>query len=162
MEVKGAESMVKRYGVLTVFIFIHIMAGSLVGSFFPPGPWLEQLVKPPFYPPAIVFPVVWTLLYASMGVSLWVFWLVDGSDKGQGYLWYSAQLVVNLLFTPLMFGLQSTMLGSLDTLILVLFLGKTITLFYRFSPKAACILLPYFLWTCFASVLAISLWVLNG
>lgn len=162
MEVKGAEFMAKRYGMLAVFIFIHIIAGSLVGSFFPPGPWVEQLVKPSFYPPAIAFPVVWTILYALMGVSLWLFWIADGSGKRQGYVWYSAQLAVNLLFTPLMFGLQSTLLGSLDTLVLLLLLGKTMTLFYRYSQTAAYLLLPYFLWTCFASVLAITLWVLNG
>lgn len=154
--------MVKRYGVLAVFIFIHIIAGSLIGSFFPPGAWVEQLVKPSFYPPAIAFPVVWTILYASMGFSLWFYWIADGSHKRHGYLWYTAQLVVNLLFTPLMFGLQSTLLGSLDTLILVGLLGKTVTYFYRYSQLAAYLLLPYLVWACFASILAISLWVLNG
>lgn len=153
---------VRQYGVLVLFAVGHILAGSMTGWFFPPGVWVEQLIKPVFYPPAIAFPLVWTILYALMGVSLWLFQFSEGTGKQEGYAWYGAQLMANLLFTPLMFGLQSTLLGSLDALALLLLLSMTIRSFHHHSRGAAYLLVPYWLWTAFASVLALSLWRLNS
>lgn len=157
----GTHNNVKRYGVLILFACGHVLVGSMTGWLFPPGIWVEQLIKPAFYPPALAFPVVWTMLYILMGVSLWLFWCSQGTGKRQGYFWYVTQLAVNLLFTPLMFGLQSTTLGSLDAFALLLLLSMTIRSFHRHSRWAAYLLAPYWLWAGFASVLAVTLWWLN-
>lgn len=150
-----------RYWVLVGLMIAHIFGGALMGRLFPPGAWVEGLSKPVFYPPALAFPVVWTTLYALMGLSLWFFWSADGHNKRWGYYSYAAQLCTNYLFTPLMFGLQSTFLGFMDVLLLIVLLGVTIRTFHRHSPKAAYLLIPYFVWTCFALILATTLWRLN-
>lgn len=152
----------RRYALLAALIGLHVLAGFLAGFFFPAGPWVEQLVKPAFYPPAVAFPIVWTMLYALMGASLWLFILSERPNKGPALALYGVQMAVNLSFTPLMFGLQSTLLGFLNVLALVPLVALTIIRFHRFSRGAALILVPYLGWISFALVLAGSLWWLNG
>ncbi len=151
----------KRLSICAGFMAFHTLAGALMGSLFPPGDWVKQLVKPAFYPPPIAFPIAWTFLYGLMGISLWLFWSSAESRKRKGLFWYASQLSVNFLFTPLMFGLQSTLLGLIDILILLPILHITILAFYRSSPKAAYLLIPYSLWVFYALALALSLWLLN-
>lgn len=146
---------------LLLLVAIHISLGSLVGALFPPGAWLESLIKPGFYPPTWAFPVAWTFLYACMGASLW---FVVRSRQGPKRLalWvYSSQLAVNLAYTPLCFGLESTLLGLLDVSLLLIILLATMIQFRKISLTAAALLVPYLLWVSFALVLSISIWELN-
>ena len=151
----------KSQSILVGLVALHILAGFLTGHFFPPGSWVEQLTKPSFYPPPLAFPVVWTILYALMGVSVWLFLCSEKQGKGQTLSIYASQLTVNLLFTPLMFGLRSTFLGFLDVLILLPLIIATIFFFYKFSPRAALLQIPYLAWVSFALILSFSLWRLN-
>jgi tryptophan-rich sensory protein len=151
----------KQLSTCAGFVAFHILAGSLIGFFFPSGDWVNKLVKPDFYPPSMIFPIAWTFLYALMGVSLWLFWSSAKSGKGTGLFWYANQLSVNFLFSPLMFGLQSTLLGLINIIILLPLIGVTMLKFYRGSPKAAYLLIPYLLWVIFALALSFNLWILN-
>lgn len=148
--------------LLIGLVVFHVFAGFLAGHFFPPGPWVEQLSKPSFYPPPLAFPVVWSLLYALMGVSVWLLLQSDRQGKGKALVLYASQLTVNLLFTPLMFGLRNVFLGFLDVLILLPLLVATIVVLYRFSPRASLLQIPYLLWVGFALTLSFSLWRLNS
>lgn len=139
----------------------HVFAGFLIGRFFPAGEWVDQLAKPVFYPPTWAFPVAWTILYALMGVALWVFLRAPHGNKRLPLALYLVQLAVNLLYTPLCFGLESTLLGLMIVTVLWLLLAATITVFHRISRLSAWLLLPYFLWVSFALVLSQSLWRLN-
>ncbi len=152
----------KSKALLISLVALHIFAGFLAGSFFPPGPWVEQLSKPSFYPPPLAFPVVWSLLYALMGGSVWLLLHSDKQGKGKALLLYTSQLAVNLLFTPLMFGLRNVFLGFLDVLILLPLLVVTIVVLYKFSPRASLLQIPYLLWVGFALILSFSLWRLNS
>lgn len=146
---------------LLALVAAHVFGGMLVGRFFPAGPWVEQLTKPGFYPPGWAFPVAWTILYAMMGTSLFVFLRVSGRGRGLPLGLYCSQLVVNYLFTPLCFGLQSTLLGFIDVALLWGLLVATILSFLHASKLAAVLLMPYLLWVSFALVLAYELWKLN-
>lgn len=151
----------RSYGLLAGLVALHVLTGFLVGHFFPPGYFVEQLIKPSFYPPALAFPVVWTLLYALMGVSVWLFLRSGKTGKGKLLTLYLVHFSVNLMFTPLMFGLRSTFWGFIDVLILLPLLAATIVNLYKFTPRGALIQIPYFLWVCFALVLSFRLWRLN-
>jgi len=157
----GRNIGLKQLGICALFMALHVLAGSLTGYFFPSGDWVEGLVKPAFYPPSMLFPIAWTGLYALMGMSLWLFWFSTDSNRKTGLLWYAGQLGVNLLFSPLTFGLQSTLLGLIDVLVLLPLICLTMMAFYRVSKKAAYLLIPYLSWVIFALALALSLWILN-
>jgi benzodiazapine receptor len=125
--------------------------------------WYQMLDKPPFNPPNWVFMPVWTLLYLLMGVSLFLVWREKMSYKvvriGLGL--FFVQLLLNLLWTILFFGMRSTLAGLVDIVVLWIFILLTMLAFYGVSRTAGLLLLPYFLWVGFATVLNFSLWKLN-
>ena len=114
--------------------------------------WIE---KPWFYPPEILFPIVWTALFTLMGVAL--FLIVRSDERGSAFslalLAFAIQFGLNLSWTPFFFGLQRPDLGFLIILLLWLAIVGTIILFLRISRIAGLLLVPYLLWVSFATVL---------
>ena len=114
--------------------------------------WFE---RPWFFPPEILFPVVWTALFTLMGVALFLVWRT-GTDRRDVRLAlgaFAVQLVLNIAWTPVFFGLQRPGLGVLVIGALwVAIVGTTIA-FDRVSRLAAGLLLPYLGWVTFAAVL---------
>lgn len=144
-------------------IVLHVFSGSLMGYLFPPGDWTSQLAKPAFYPPVWMFPTVWTLLYAMMGLAFWLVLRAEGKGKRKcvAIVLYLTQLGVNLSFSPLFFGLRETFLGLAVVAILVPLVAATIISFFRISRLSSALLLPYFFWDLFALALAYRIWRLN-
>lgn len=152
----------RSFAGLLLCVVLHVACGRLVGVLFPPGPWVDQLNKPGFYPPAWMFPAVWTVLYAMMGLSLWFLVRAKSKAKKSAYAVYALQLTVNYAFSPIFFGMRNTFSGFLDVALLLVVLLATIIRFYRISKTAALLLLPYALWVMYALVLSYSLWRLNS
>ena len=156
--------MKKAFGIL-VFIVICELAG-IIGSIFTmpsiPG-WYAGLTKPPFNPPGWIFGPVWTILYAMMGLAAYLVY-----EKGQrrpevkkALAVFAVQLVLNTLWSIVFFGAHQ-ILGAVVVIILLwVMILLTIRLFSRISKAAAYLLVPYLLWVSFASVLNISLYMLN-
>jgi benzodiazapine receptor len=141
-------------------------AAGIIGSLFTfseiPG-WYATLVKPSFSPPNWVFGPVWTLLYALMGISLYLIWK-KGQEKIDVKLplaIFGIQLFLNFLWSILFFGMHSPLFGLICIIFLWLSIAATILLFYKISKNAAYLLTPYILWVSFASILNASIWMLN-
>ncbi|CAI50443.3 TspO family protein [Natronomonas pharaonis DSM 2160] len=114
--------------------------------------WFE---RPWFYPPELLFPVVWTLLFVLMGVAVAIVWL-RGTDKRAvrvALSTFAAQFVLNLAWTPTFFGLQRPDLGLVVVGALWVAILATIAAFGRVSRLAAALLVPYLGWVSFAFVL---------
>ncbi len=125
--------------------------------------WYAQLQKPPFAPSPVVFRPVWTVLYVIIAVVLaWVCWRVWRGSLPTGILLpFAVNLISNLAFTPLQFGLRSNVLALLDILVV---LGSLVWLMLSLWPMAsfaAIALVPYLLWVSFATVLQVSVTYLN-
>ena len=75
--------------------------------------------------------------------------------------WFAIQFALNLLWTPLFFGLQSPLLAVMDIALLWIAVIATMVAFHRVRPLAAWLLLPYLGWIMFAAVLNASIWLLN-
>jgi tryptophan-rich sensory protein len=132
------------------------------GSVFTPDQWYAELSKPPFNPPGWVFPPVWTLLYAMMGIAAWLVWLRAGWRRGGVALGvFVVQLVLNGLWSWLFFGLHEPLIALLDLVLLWIAIGVTIVLFRRHHVAAALLLVPYLAWVSFAGVLNGSIVWLN-
>lgn len=124
--------------------------------------WYAQLAKPAFNPPNWLFGPVWTLLFALMGVSLYL--VVKGGQKKatqSAIFLFGLQLTLNVLWSFIFFGWHQPGLAFIEIVLLWLAIVATIKAFFRLSPLAAWLLVPYLGWVTFASALNYAVWQLN-
>lgn len=125
--------------------------------------WYASLVKPALTPPSWIFSPVWTVLYVLMAVSAFLIWKKGWRRKEVrvALMAFGFQLALNLVWSPLFFGLQSPRLALLDIVLLLAAISWTMVAFWRLSRTAAYLLLPYLVWVAFATYLNFSIWRLN-
>lgn len=125
--------------------------------------WYARLIKPSINPPDWIFGPVWTILYALMGISLFLISKAKTKKdlRKQAIRFFTVQLLFNFLWSLLFFGGHSPVLGLLDIIALLIALSLTLFFFWKISKKAFYILFPYFVWVCFATVLNASIVFLN-
>jgi benzodiazapine receptor len=152
--------------LLFIISIIICQFAAFIGSVFTVNSvstWYTTLAKPSFNPPNWLFGPVWTLLYLLMGISLYLVWQKGTADPHIkiALLMFAAQLVLNILWSILFFGMRSPMLGLIEIALLWVFILLTITHFYPISKTAAYLLIPYILWVTFAAILNLSIFILN-
>lgn len=126
------------------------------------GEFYRQLERPAWSPPGAVFGPVWTVLYALMGIAAWRVWLAGGFKANRLPLGlFLAQLGLNALWSWLFFAWQLGGWAFAEILLLLAMIVATLLTFWRVSPLAGLLLVPYLLWVSFAAVLNFSLWQLN-
>jgi len=141
-------------------------AAGIIGSLFTTpaiSSWYASLRKPAFAPPNWVFAPVWTILYLLMGISLFIVWNI-GLEKNsvrKSIVVFGIQLLLNVFWSYLFFGLKSPLLGLVEIVVMWLMILLTILVFFRISKKAAVLLIPYLMWVSVASYLNYSILVLN-
>lgn len=125
--------------------------------------WFTQLNKPIFNPPSWLFAPVWTFLYILMGIAAARVW-----NKGFYHKWvktalyhFGIQLLLNAMWSVVFFGLRLTFPALIVIIALLVFLIFTYKWFKVVDPKAAYLLVPYILWTAFATALNFEIWRLN-
>lgn len=147
---------------LVICVIICLVSGWL-GSLFNiksiPG-WYSKLKKPRFNPPNWVFGPVWTLLYILMGVSFYLA-LISGKGTLSAIIVFSIQLFLNILWSALFFGIKKPFLALAEIILLWFAIVINIVIFYGLSQIASYLLIPYFLWASFATILNFSIWKLN-
>jgi translocator protein len=137
-------------------------AAAAVGGFFQPGAWYDALAKPPWNPPDWIFGPVWTVLYGMMAVAAWLVWRRHGMPGRRAALGaFVVQLVLNVLWSALFFGLERPGLALVEIVVLWFAILVTLLLFWRVRPAAGALLVPYLLWVSFALALNFELWRLN-
>ena len=124
--------------------------------------WYQTLNQPIFAPPAWIFSPVWTVLYILIFVSL-VFYAKSfkTNNKAWGYTLFVLQMLANLAWTPIFFGLKNIGLALAVIILLDILVLWNIIVFYKNSKPAGLILVPYFLWILFATYLNYGYFVLN-
>jgi tryptophan-rich sensory protein len=141
-----------------------LVAGA-VGSAatYPNLGWFDTLEKPAFSPPKTLFGPVWTTLYLLMGLADFLVTTHDAEPaaKGAAQTLYRLQLGLNALWSFLFFGRRNPFAAFIEILLLWTAIVMTIVAFGRISRPAALLLVPYLLWTTFATVLNAAIWRLN-
>ncbi|MDE2172529.1 MAG: tryptophan-rich sensory protein, partial [Patescibacteria group bacterium] len=139
---------------LIISILVPQIAGG-IGSFFTAPEisiWFSTLQKPAFNPPSWVFAPVWTTLYFLMGIAAFLVWERGWNDiqirKALGI--YSLQLILNVLWSIIFFGLHSPFWALIDLILLWLAILLTMVSFHKISRPAAYLLTPYIAWVSFA------------
>jgi len=128
--------------------------------------WYSQLIKPTWSPPSWLFGPVWTVLYAiilvTFGTVFWktftrqISWLVA--------LPFVLNLIFNLAFTPLQFGLKNNFLAAIDILLVLGTLIWALYAIWQSLPEGRWIVyanVPYLFWVVFATVLQLTITYLN-
>jgi len=139
---------------------------GLIGSLFttPAIPsWYAGLIKPSFNPPNWIFAPAWILLYTLMGIAAFLIWNRRNGKKKikTALVLFSVQLVLNSLWSIIFFGLHLPQYAFLEILVLWVFILLTLLSFYKISKPAGLLLLPYILWVSFATILNLSIMILN-
>ena len=127
--------------------------------------WYSTLEKPAFNPPSWAFGVVWPILYVLMTCAAWFVWQKHGVNSDaveEALALFVFQLVANFFWPLFFFGMQSPWLGLLWIGLVWLLVSLNVIFFASLSKKATLLLVPYWLWVCFASYLSYSIWRLNS
>jgi benzodiazapine receptor len=157
----------KLFDILKLVISLLVcQVAGLIGSAFtsPSIPtWYAAIKKPSFTPPNWLFAPAWITLYVLMGVSAFLVWrkgLGDSQVKIALSI-FIVQLIFNILWSVVFFGLKSPLAGFVIIVILWIAILLTILNFFKISMAAGLLLIPYILWVSFASILNFSIFILN-
>ena len=155
------QSKIKTY---LLWILLAEAVGGLAG-------WLiredvkiytDSIAQPPLSPPALVFPVAWTILYALMGIgAARVALAPDSPERSRALAVFGLQLGMNFLWSILFFKFQ---LFGFSLLWLIALWGAILWMasaFSRVDKAAARLQIPYLVWVAFAGYLNLGVWILN-
>ncbi len=119
------------------------------------------LNQPPLAPPGILFPIVWSILYALTGGAAGLVYSRAGSFHNTALRLYLLQLFFNVLWPVWFFNLQWFGFAFLWLMALwVLIIFATLA-FFKIVPLAGWLMIPYLIWVTFAAYLNLGIWWLN-
>lgn len=149
-----------------IFSILFVQAIGIAGSFFTftsISDWYPALNKPGFTPPNWIFGPVWTILYLLMGISLFLVWKkgIKNEKVSSALTLFFIQLALNFLWSVIFFGLKMPGLAFFEIVILWIAILIVILKFLKLNKTAAYLLIPYFVWVSFASVLNLFIFLLN-
>jgi tryptophan-rich sensory protein len=125
--------------------------------------WYAALQKPSWTPPNWVFGPVWTVLYLAMATAAWLVWRRAGFAGARLPLTlFALQLVLNLAWTGVFFGLRMPGAAFAEIVLLWLFILVTAIAFWPISRVAAWLMVPYLGWVTYAATLNYGIWRLNA
>ncbi len=121
----------------------------------------SEINQPPLAPPASLFPIAWTVLYILMGISAALVWKTNRHEIDSALIFYGFQLVFNFCWSIIFFNFRAFLLSFLWLLVMLTLIGITSVKFCRILKTAGWLMLPYFLWVCFAGYLNFAIYLLN-
>ncbi len=158
--------MTRRHKIIAFVVFVVVCyAAAAIGGLATAGSvssWFQTLKRPSFQPPDWVFGPIWTLLYGLMAVAAWLVYLKVGRVRSAPMMLFAIQLVLNVAWSVIFFGLHRPGLAVIDIALLLAAILATAIAFWRVSRPAGALMLPYLGWVMFASVLNVSIWRLNA
>ena len=147
-----------------IFTFIVILLPWFFSSLFinSSTDYYQSLNLPFFAPPMIVFSIVWTIIYILIALSIYK---IYREYNLRDIKVYNKTLVTNYffnqLFTFIFFGLKSPFLGFVITVVVLI---TSLFLYYeskRLNDTSAKLLIPYIVWNIFATILSLSIYLMN-
>lgn len=139
---------------LAVGILAAVLTSGGVGIY-------SRFNKPALAPPAFVFPVAWTVLYALMGVSSCIVYRLDNPLRKNALAVFYIGLVFNFFWSMIFFLLNDFMFAFVWLVFLWVIIIFTIIYFYRINKTSAYLLIPYLLWVTFAGYLNLAIYLIN-
>ncbi len=123
--------------------------------------WYNNLIKPLLSPPDWIFAPMWIFLYILILIAFILYLIKPAENKKEGYIFFTIQMLLNLLWSPAFFYFQNILLAFIIIIGLDITVFYTIRKFYAISKIAGILLIPYFLWIIFATYLNFAYLILN-
>lgn len=152
--------MSSRFKLYAKNIIIPLALGTAIGLLTQGGDAFSKLNKPPLAPPALLFPIVWSILYALMGISYTRLEERRLNDDGTKLIYY-IQLAFNLLWSVAFFTLQWRLFALIWLILLDLLVIAMVIRFYRSEKISGLLQIPYLIWVLFATYLNFGFYLLN-
>lgn len=147
---------------LLVYLAIPLGVGALAGILTKDSMMQFSLLnRPPLSPPGWLFPVVWTVLFLLMGYASYLVSRSGSVQKRPALILYAIQLIVNFFWSIFFFNFEWYLFSFFWLVLLWVLILLTIRAFWRISPTAAILLIPYLLWVTFAGYLNLAIWLIN-
>ena len=150
----------EKFKIYLKSILIPVIVGGVVGFLISGSMDYDLLQKPFLAPPALTFPIVWTILYILMGVSYSILKEKEVIDNKVSAIYY-IQLAVNAIWPIIFFILKWRFVAFLWILLLVFLVILMSIKFYSKNKLAGLLQVPYIIWTLFATYLNLGIYLLN-
>lgn len=125
--------------------------------------WYQYLAKPAWAPPSWLFGPVWTFLYV----------LIAASYGYVAYLFFTKRIpfvvivpfilniIFNAIYSPIQFGLKSNILAAIDIFLVLGTLVWALVVIFPYAKWVTFINIPYLAWVSFATVLQVTVTIMN-
>jgi benzodiazapine receptor len=125
--------------------------------------WYNSLAKPTWTPAPATICQIWQILYPIIVVSFGFVFVqaFRGKVPWMVALLFAANLVANLIFTPIQFGMRNLPLATADILIFWATIIGCMVAVWPHSRLVALAQVPYFIWMSLATVLQLSITWMN-
>jgi len=125
--------------------------------------WYQKLIKPSWAPPSFLFGPVWTVLYILITFSFGKVFIMAFQKQIPTTVVVSfvLNIIFNIAFTPIQFGLKNNLLASVDILLVLVTLIWAMIAIFPHARWISYIQIPYLLWVSFASILQLTITFLN-
>lgn len=148
----------KKIIIITIITFI---VGSFFSLFTMNNMEVFKELDKPINVPGIIFPVVWSVLYLLMSLSLYLILESKSKEKVKCIIIYSMQLIINSLWSLIFFGFNNYLLSFIWIIFLFISVIAMIIIFYKNNKISAFLNIPYALWIIFAGYLNLGIYLLN-
>lgn len=164
MKKEGKEKKKIDIGALIISLIISVGGGFVAGLFNKNSMTIyADFQKTAFFPPAIVFPIVWIVLYILMGIAAYRVYMVikETNTSKIPLVFYGIQLVLNFLWPFFFFKFKLYGLAFVELILLFIFILLTTIAFFKRDKVAGILMMPYMIWVVFAGILNFFIWMMN-
>lgn len=145
--------------LLIICIVITFLIGNLFAIFIDTSSYngLNKIINVPGY----IFPIVWSILYLIMGITLFLILKSNNELKYQAIKIYFIQLLVNSLWTLFFFKFNLYLFSYIWIILLIILVIIMTIKFYKIKIITGILNIFYLLWLIFASILNLGIVILN-
>ena len=154
MKEKKRSINLKVFLICIAIVYLSASIGSIFTTSKTQSSWYND-IKPSLTPPNWVFPIVWNFLFLLISISLYTSWMKmkNNSEKKKLSILFGINLLLNVVWSLLYFGMQNPALAFIDLLFLFVSILSIIIFLWNKNKKGAFLLFPYLLWISFAGIL---------
>ncbi|MFK8111578.1 MAG: TspO/MBR family protein [Rubripirellula sp.] len=121
--------------------------------------WYDSLVKPDWTPEPSTIGMIWQILYPVILVTFGFVFVQAFRKKlpWRATIPFAINLVANLVFSPIQFGLRNLPLAAADILIVLITIPLMMLAIWKHHRWVAIAQVPYLIWVSLATTLQLSI-----
>lgn len=154
--------MSKKIKIYIVSILLPLAVGGLAALLTKDSYSVYKTLERPFFaPPAIIFPIVWAILYILMGISFAKVYQTPSPSRFSAVKIYLISLVLNFFWPIIFFRLELFWVAFVWILLLLVSVAVMTSKFSAVNKSAGLLQIPYLIWCAFACILNLSVAIMN-